>query len=297
MAGVVAIAALGLASCTWNGAEVSPAPTSAARPDAPEARYFVSRSDFSISYLLEGKTLDSHMVALTSGASYYLETEVRSDTKMVAGARIGTTRVVPEVLASLAERSESSRIDAGEYQRLLDAETPVFAPVAGTFQVDEEGAWIESDGIDIVVDLSPIQMLRYESLDLSGTATVETVVGTRQVACAALSATQRSSEHLAAESAEQGAQLNCRLPLGIETTSGLRAQLALTSPPLKDVIVVPYDYLTYDNATDGYVVWSRKDGELVPIEVELGPSDGVRRVVRTALPIGLELVRRTDTQQ
>lgn len=294
--GLAVVGTLSLVACTQDHETDLLQPTDRASAEQQPESYTLARGDFSIDYLLEGMTTESEGVALVSGRSYHLSTDTASGAEVEAGARLGVSRVLPEVLESLGSRAVTSRIDASERARLLDGEGTVTAPVSGTFRREGRRAWIESTGIDVVVELSPIQALRYESLALTGEAVVETVVGRRTVPCVALSASSGTTQDVDTGTGTASSQIACRLPLGIETTAGLRAQLALASPTLTDVVTVPNDFLHYDDASDGYVVWTQTDGAVVPVEVDLGPSDGVRRVVTTELPEGLVVVRRTASQ-
>ena len=286
-----------LTACT-AGATQSPATqeTEALEPTpgADADPIVIQRADFQIRYRLEGITRDSDTVALTSNPQLTFVSAVPDGQSVDRGQTLGAVMVEPEVRAGLESGATTSRLAQSRLDRLLSLESDVRAPVGGILR----GSSLASVGIDVVVDLTPIQGLRYQSLSFSGRATVETVVGEREVACEAVWAEPGTPGELgAAEGADVDAtasQLHCRLPAHVETAAGLRAQLALESEAFPDVVVVPNIYVGYDTLTDGYVITVDEDGTPRTIPVDVGVTDGVVRVITSEVPIGATLVARED---
>ncbi len=261
----------------------------ASEPVSTSGWFAIQRRDFTVAYLLEGVTRDSSSVALRVPASYAFKPSLPAGERVAAGDLVGKLQLRPDVKSALEARAASSRLDAAELERLLAKEGSVSAPIAGTISDGTEGASIEAAGVDVIVQLSPIQALRYESLTFVGTTTVETVVGTREIECSAISVLP--DQESADGRGEVGAELRCRLPLGVETTAGLRAQLKLVSEVIPDAIAVPNEYLSYDPIADGYTLTYVDGDREMTLSVDLGPSDGVQRVVLTDVPTGVRLVR------
>ena len=148
--------------------------------------------------------------------------------------------------------------------------------------------FVRDPGVDVVVDLLPIQYLRYQSLEFSGWASIETLVGERRVACAAVWV-QPSAGKTAGVDVPY--ELHCRLPSYVETAAGLRSSLELRSAVYADVVVIPNIYVGYDPSTDGYYIRVIQDGEVLSLPITVGVTDGVVRVVTSDVPEGATLVR------
>ncbi len=289
---VALVAVCALTGCTaaepTSQASRGPGAGSASPTGAAES-VSVSRRDFQIRYRLEGATADSSAVGLVSHPKLQLVPSLKDGDSVAKGAVVGTLRIDPQIRADLEAASSSSRIEKDRLAALSGLEGTVRAPVSGTFSAGP--ASIDLAGIDVVVDLTPIQALRYSSLTFSGRATVETVTGQREVPCAAVWIAQVAGTTDATSTASASTtRLHCRLPEYIETAAGLPATVALTSQKLANAIVVPNVYVGYDAATDGYVVTLDQSGATTTVPVEVGVTDGVVRVISTDLPIGAKLV-------
>ncbi len=287
-----------VAGCT-AGDRGSPPPfdTSSSGPtatdQADQAR--VRQTDFQIRYQLEGVTRDSSAVGLVSSPQLALIVDVPEGTAVVRGEILGSVIVEPEVRASLEQGATTSRLDRSRLEHIMSLEGDLSAPVDGIFALGDLGPTLVSPGIDVVVDLTPIQGLRYQSLAFTGRATVETVVGEREVDCEAIWAeTTVPGVQEDDETVGTGQRLHCRLPAHVETAAGLRSRLALASQTFPEATVVPNVYVAYDAASDGYVVTVLDDGEQTTIPVDVGVTDGVVRVVTSQLPIGAVLVDPRD---
>ena len=144
--------------------------------------------------------------------------------RVVAGEEVGRTVVDPRVRMALEAGAPTSSLDAGELAQLRALRGPIVAPVSGLFRVEKGQPFVRDPGVDVVVDLLPIQYLRYQSLEFSGWASIETLVGERRVACAAVWV-QPSAGKTAGVDVPY--ELHCRLPSYVETAAGLRSSLEL----------------------------------------------------------------------
>lgn len=277
---VVALVASVLGGCEPSAgtpAEPSDGTVAPATPAAPQ----VQRRDFQLRYQLDAQTVTSSAIRLRAPAGMALTDPRPLEAAVDAGQVIAQLRVNEAYASDLRVTAATNRIDAARLQQLSEGERPLEAPIAGILRDDAPGLLIEASGIDIVTKLSGVQTLRLGSMPLTGQATVETVLGTRTVDC----------EYLWIEEAVEDGQvvsgLHCRLPRTVETAAELRATLVVESERLRDVIVVPNASIGVDD--DGYfVVLQEADGER-KVPVDVGPSDGVVRVITTALPEGAVL--------
>lgn len=286
VAGLLGLAAVALVSAC-SPTDDQPSPGSSETPSGteslpPAAQSVVLQQDFQIAYELEGITVASTEVPVPTGTGLRWEVLPADGTRVGHGDVLGSQVVDPDYLADLTASAVSSRIDAARLAALPPGAVDVVAPIAGVGRVREESLVVEASGYDVVVPITGIQHLRMSSLDLSATAHVETVTGRRTVPCQALWTTERAE-------GDSGAELRCRLPRTVETAGDLRAFLSVASATIDDAILVPEIMLGYDS--DGYTVTIRVNGSEETIPVDVGPGDGVLRVVLTALPVGAELVR------
>jgi hypothetical protein len=188
-----------------------------------------------------------------------------------------------------------------------------FADLA--LQPDQQ--WQQSRGLDVVAELAPIQALRLRSMPFKATATIETVIGQRTVSCAGLwldngetpQAGIKTIEPIPQSTAEDPAEnaltstdagddnvLRCRLPAEVETVAGLRAVLKITSAVQTDVWVVPVAALNYDENTGAsFITVTQDNGSTQQINLKVGPTDGVVRVVEGA-QLDSAMVLQTDNE-
>jgi len=249
----------------------------------------IRRSDFQVTYRLDGLSVSSEFVGLLSNPQLSFIPSVAADSRVTRGQELGVTVVDPEVVAALQASSTTSRNDAARLSQLRSLEGPVLAPVGGVFSMVGSSPVVHSPGIDVVVGLSPIQGLRYRSLVFSGRATIDTVLGQRQVACEGIWTVETDPAQGSGDEFG-GPELRCRLPGYLETAPGLRAQVNLESERFRDVIVIPNIYIRYDPGSDGYVIRVMESGNVVTIPVTVGVTDGVVRVITSDVPVGAVLV-------
>lgn len=245
----------------------------------------VQRSTFQVRFRLEGVTRGSTFVDVLPHNQLSLKAIFDDGDAVRAGQVIGDAIVDPVVRAEL-ERDGINDLDRSRLAQLETMTGPVEAPVDGLFSERDGRPVVLADGIDVVVPLTAIQYLRYQSLVFTGTATVETVVGVRQVPCRAL-----WTEVVPAEDASLAASLHCRLPRTVETAPSLRSRVTIETQPVSDVIVVPNVFVGYDANEDSYYVILRNGETDQRVPVIVGATDGVRRIILSDLPIGAELVR------
>jgi hypothetical protein len=279
-----------LASCSH--ADVAPGDGGVSTDESSsEAVVAVRQADFQITYKLDGVSATSRSVGLLSNQDLRFVPRVDAGTTVSRGQTIGTAAIDAGVKAALEAGAPHSSIDMGLLERLRGLEGLIAAPVAGVLTLDGVRPVVSSPGIDVVVPLTPIQDLRYQSLRFVGEASIETIVGERTVVCEAIwtqapQGDEESEDGPPAESAE----LHCRLPNHIETAAGLRARITLTSELIPEAVVVPDAFIGYDETTDGYFITVLEDAQNVVVPVVVGATDGVVRVITSDVPIGAKLV-------
>ena len=252
----------------------------------------VRRGDFQVVLNLDGVVQQGSEVGLMARESLELVGHL-GGAEVEAGQVVGTVRIVPEV------KDRLSRSDTGpDRSRLAELEfiagREVVAPVAGQVHDTPQGVMLSSTGLDVRVPLSPLQQLRLRNLDLEAMATVETTVGQRRFSCdatwspAVVPPPRDSASVAEGGDVDAGGELFCRLPPQAETAPGLRATLEVRSRPLSDVLLIPNIFIGYE--LDEYtVVVETRDGVSTEL-VDVGPTDGVVRVVLSDLPEGATLV-------
>ncbi len=275
-----------LAACTSPSGDTGVPPTDHqdSSSSTPAFTAVIRRTDFQVKYVLEGQSTTSTGVQLLSNPQLAFVSSVRPGVQVAIGDVIGRSIISPGIRASLDRGARQSSLDRGELEQLKSLEGRIVAPVGGVFVIQGGTAMILLPGIDVVVDLLPIQYLRYQSLSFSGRATVETIVGERTVNCAAVWVQAGSNP-----SAGTPYELHCRLPSYVETAAGLHAQVRLASGIYRDVVVVPNVYIGYDRSRDGYFISVVQDGVEKKIPITVGVTDGVVRIVTSDVPVGATL--------
>lgn len=289
----LALGGLALAACGVDaGTAPATGPPSATPPGdaAPVGR--LERRDFQMSYRLDGVTVDSDRVLLDVRDGLVLAPAdgIVDGAVVTDGTVVGTTRVEHERAVALEHGAQRSSMDRATLAALRAFEGEVVARATGPLDLASSPPSIVAQGIDVTAPLTPLQSLRYASTAFSGTATVETVVGQRQVACTSVWVAPAGDGNGNGNGNPDGRTLHCRLPARAETTAGIRAQISLTSETVPDALVVPLLFLDYDEAADGYVIHVQQDDDVVTYPVVAGPTDGVVRVVTTEAPVGSVLV-------
>lgn len=291
----VLILAIAVAGCTQEEREAPPVAVDGSTvPGDAEGAPTILRTDFQVTYRLEGLTADSSMIGLLTNPQLRLEPAVAVDSTVVAGQSLGVATVDPQVIAQLDGATNRTDLDRARLSQLEDMGGPVAAPADGVFSEREGVPVLLANGIDVVVNLTPIQYLRYRSFRFTGQAIVETVIGNRQVPCVAVWSEVAAAPSAQAPSSTDGtvsALLHCRLPRLVETAAGLRARLVLETQLVADAVVVVNTFIGYDAARDEYYLIVREGGTERRIPVVVGATDGVRRIITSEVPVGAELVR------
>lgn len=291
---MTASAACGLlllvAGCSSTG-DAAPLPETGgdSAPAQPATEVAIRQADFQVTYRLEGVTAESDRVGLISNRQLAFEPDVDDGAPVRRGDQLGRAIIAPDVEAALEAGAASSSVDEARLGQLRSLERALQAPVSGVFEVVEGRPIVSTPGIDVVVGLTPIQELRYQSILFTGRAIVETVVGERNVPCDAIWIARSAAAP--EEGGESGpARLHCRLPGFVETAAGLRSRVVLESETIRDAVVVPNVFVGYDADRDGYYVQVERDGATTTIPVVVGVTDGVVRVITSDVPVGARLV-------
>ena len=285
------LAAVLLAGCSSDPAapDFSIPKDSAASGETGLSRAAIVQRDFQIAYRLEGVSARSASVRLMSSRNLVFIPSVALDSAVAKGQVVGEAAVAPDIREALEAGAETSSIDRSRLDQLLALEGPLTAPVGGVLAVEDDLPVVRSPGINVVVDLTPLQDLRYQSIAFTGRAVIETVIGERNVPC--LAVWVKKTEVLEPDpfSHRGASELHCRIPSHIETAPGLRAQVRLASQLVEDAVVVPNIYIGYDETTDGYYLAIVDNGSTSRLPVVVGVTDGVVRVITTPVPVGAEL--------
>ena len=285
------LAAVLLAGCSSGPAapDFSIPDDSASGGEAGLSRGVIGQRDFQIAYRLEGVSARSAAVRLMSNRNLVFIPSVALDSAVSKGQVVGEAAVAPDIREALEAGAETSSIDRSRLGQLLALEGPLTAPVGGVLAVEDDLPVVRSPGINVVVDLTPLQDLRYQSIAFTGRAVIETVIGERNVPC--LAVWVKKTEVLEPDpfSHRGASELHCRIPSHIETAPGLRAQVRLASQLVEDAVVVPNIYIGYDETTDGYYLTIVDNGTTSRLPVVVGVTDGVVRVITTPVPVGAEL--------
>lgn len=241
----------------------------------------VSVGEFEIRYVLEASTVlsDGVPVEVPLGTSW--GERVPDGREVRAGDYVGTTTLRPDVQTELEGSSHSS--DRVRLSSLEMGVGDVSAPIDGVVSSDGTSLRIDSGGIEAVAMLTGMQSLRLASLPISGSVTVETTLGQRLIACDALWVTQPDA---GLGLVDYG--LHCRIPSYIETSANLRATIEVVSDKIVSATLVP-NVAVGASRNGSFVCLEREAGGSVQREVDLGPSDGVMRVITSDLDSGLRL--------
>ena len=262
-----------IAGCTPTSPG-SPTPE-APPPSATDTNTFtVERSTFDVSYRLDAAVAESKVVLIDVPTGIVFRAAVQDGRQVRAGDLLGRRNPAP----SLVDSAGSGTVDRSRVAAAKGRQGSVKAPVAGTFVAGARPG-VKAAGLDVVTDLTPLQVLRYEGMHFRGQASVETVLGERKVAC--------STVWLArSEGSKSGGQVHCRLPNNVETAPGVPAVLTLTEPAVEGVLAIPLIYVGLDAAGEDYIVRVLTPSAVQERSVTVGITDGVRRIVTGGLNPG-----------
>lgn len=285
----------------------------------------VREGTFQIELDLPGDVARGQFVPLVSGSTWTFESQLGVGETVSEGEDVGDRRIEPSLRAALEESATLADSDRTRLDGLTGLEGPVTSPISGT--IDPTAGVVYAPGLELITPMNPTQELRFLDLELTGAATVETIMGIRTYQCDALwiDSNDRSTTEsvalpqLSVTEGDEGTAgetdaerpdptgsmggnsldsgtgqryLHCRLPAHAETVPGINGSVTVTSEPLEDVTLVPVYYLQYEEDSETYFVTTVEDGVEVDHEVTLGPTDGVVRVVTSELPIGATLVEK-----
>lgn len=295
MAALVMMAAF-TSACT-HGTPTPDASSAVATPGAADVvQVRTSRVDFRVQFTVHGSIQDSAAVRLLIRRNLIFEPSeaAAAGTAMAMGQVVGATTIDPVAQDAFGASGGTDRLNSAALSLLSNLAGPVQAPVAGVLKGDDAGPFIATPGYDAVAPLTPIQLLRIEAASFSGTAVVETAVGSKQVKCQSLWVDAAPAGDGQAAASGTGPVLHCRIPQEIETAPGLDAVVHLTTEPLPDAVVVPDVYLDMDRDGLGYSVIVQDGANERRYPVTTGLTDGVRRVIYGDVPPGAVLVLPQD---
>lgn len=246
--------------------------------DASEDSLVLKPSQFQISYRLDAAVVSSTAVGFDVPAGMRLNWSDGLASSVHAGAVVGRLVADPRAAGSLGTGT------VGKSRRAATAarEATVRAPVDGGV-VRGGTPGIAKQGLDLAADLSPLQVLRYESSAFTGEASVETTLGQQHVACVAVWITP-------GKESGGGARVHCRLPDSVETTAGIPGVLGLRTAAQRSALAIPVRYVGLDATGRDYVVQVSTGSSTRTQPVTVGATDGVRRVLTSGVAAGVVLV-------
>lgn len=281
---VVSTTLTGCSEATPRGDGASGPEVGASRVDTDEkVSPEIGAGPLRLVFTVTAATATSEAVGSPVSPQMKADLSVAEGATVDVGQKIGELRTRPEIVSELTARARSSSIDAASLAALQSRERPLRATVSGTLRSSPNGPVIGSNGLDAVAPLTPVQLLRFGSLDFDGSAQVETVLGPRRVNCSALWVTTSSESD-----AQNAGSLHCRLPQRLESAPGLRASVTLEATPVKG-LVVPTLFVGYDPDKDEYFLNVDRQGKKVRVSVTAGPTNGVQRIVGGAIRVGEKL--------
>lgn len=271
-----------LSGCSSTEPATRPSAPDVVETSAEEDNARVIVGDFAIQYELFGRTSNSQRIEIVPNPALSMTLDVGDGQQVTAGQVLGRAALSDQVAAEMLASSAANRIAATQLDAFRGQEGELIAPVDGTISQTESGIAIDNRGIDVVSELSGLQVLRLGAVVFAAEATVESTVGTRTVACTATWIDTSIAD------IEGRATFHCRLPQTVETAGGLRAAIKISSEPMSNVTMVPNSMLSL--AQDGYEITleGQQGPETIPVSV--GPTNGVMRVVYTQLPPGTEIL-------
>lgn len=241
----------------------------------------VKEDDFSINFVLEAQTNPSTGVPIRLPEGLEWSEQLPVDSRVASGDELGVSAVAPSIAASL--NASPNSVDKARLAELNGTVGPIIAPIDGTIGASGDTIAILDEGMDAIAQITGMQALRLSSLPIAGTATLETTLGQRSVDCSAVWLSEPSGE-----SAETGYSLHCRIPSYVEVPAFIRATVQVDSEVVEDAKLVPSVAIGVSD-TGHFVCLLDDAGAPRLAEVQLGPSDGVTRVVTSELATGAEL--------
>jgi hypothetical protein len=178
-----------------------------------------------------------------------------------------------------------------DLEALLSTAGDANAPVAGVVDAVSADRVRLGTGYTVTAPLRPLQQLRLKSGTVGATANIELTTGPATVPCASVMVIDGAQPADVAtapadddgESGDQGgseasAMFECALAPGTATVGGLPAVLAVEIVFAEQSLLVPESAIRYDGDKP-YVLRRDAAGVAQEIEITLGPSDGIQRVV------------------
>jgi len=244
--------------------------------------YEATSNNLQITYRLTGNSTYSKYVGSQIPSNTKIKLHVREGTFVKKGQTLGKFTPESRLLSIYKIQAKTGTIAASKYETLRERQGIVRAQASGILRIYKNSVFIESDGLDAVTSLTPLQALRFSGFNFLGSVEIETLFGTESPSCDAVwvEKTIESSESV----------LHCRIPQEIETVAGLQLTITLKSMLMKDVIAVPAVYVSLSEDGSSYLVTIKKNDETVSRKVTVGPTDGVKRVITSGIAVGEMLV-------
>ncbi len=279
LGGLLLAGLLAVAGCVSPAPPATPSATSqsSSTDGDPSAPLELAPSIFKVTYRLDAAVAVSSRVLVDVPAGLSFTSTGRLGADVERGAVIGRIAGDPATVRSLTA-PDVGTVGQSRLAVIRTREGVVRAPVSGRL-VHSSTPTIRSNGLDLVAELTPLQVLRYRGLAFQAQGSVETVLGQQRVGCSAL--------WIVSGDPKTGiGQLHCRLPASVETAAGLPGILTLEAAEQRSVIAVPLRYVGLDESGANYVVSVVKGGTSVSRPVVVGPTDGVRRVIVSGVQAG-----------
>jgi len=276
--------------CRNSASDESLSPTNSPSTEVP---YVVGLTNFQIRMEFRAKVQASNYVKIVVPQNLVFIPVVKSGVLVREGQLLGKMQIEKAVSEKLEVEAKTSTIAKSQLSTTKAMEVDVFAQLDGTLTISEGVLTIAKKGLDIVASISGIQALRARSGYSQSYSLVETIVGTQNAPCLAFWVDSPDSDSASTDTGSVGTfTAHCRISSIIETSPELSAQLSIEGDVTRGAVTVPHTYIKLDENSKSYFV-EMEDGSSRPIEV--GASDGVRRIVIAGLSPGDELaIRRGD---
>lgn len=199
---------------------------------------------------------------------------VEDATLSLREARLGDLSDPSQRLAVQRAELELQRARA-DSKVLRDTDQTIDAPFAGVVDVRPDGSVHIEAGLVVEATVDPLQALRLDSGERVGSVALETITGPRSVRCTSVDLVSRPG----GESGDAETTVARCTPMStVDSVAGLPTTLSVTVDLGTNVLVLPDAAISYgpDGASTVELV---TEGSTETVPVELGPSDGVLRVV------------------
>lgn len=246
--------------------------------------------DFSFALSVDAKVASSAGVRLDEDNLFEFRSTVADGDLVIRGQSIGELLLKDALRKELLGESASSDSAKFRLQALDSREGTVESPITGVFRAKDKV--VESQGLEVQANLTPIQSLRLKSVEFSADTSLETTSGVQTFTCESIWVSTASANQLILDElvpVDEAVTVHCRLPDNIETVPGVEATLSMKSQVIEKATVVPAISVQYVQSLQEFAVCVAEDGEPALVPVIVGPTDGVVRVVYSGVTDGTVL--------